>query len=243
MSGTKAIEQLVCNAEAICFDLDDTLVQTTYFNEQSLNGVAKVLEDRQASPDVSLEDMKRRVLQAKIDYGPSVGQLFQALKKALNIESDMILTELTVAYDRIEDANLRLFPGVTALLKDLIRHRLKICVITNGDAFRQWKKMMLLGIAELFDEVIISEAVGLQKPDPEIFRLALEHVSVEPSSAVFVGDDPRNDIKGARDAGMITVRVLQGRLASRDAGEGEQADIVIASIAELKSYLSGVAKP
>ncbi len=61
------------------------------------------------------------------------------------------------------------------------------------------------GYAGLFDTVVDSHVVGVEKPDPEIFRIAMERMSVTPDGSVFVGDVPAVDIAGARAAGLTAV--------------------------------------
>ncbi|MGH2620086.1 MAG: HAD family hydrolase [Anaerolineales bacterium] len=59
-------------------------------------------------------------------------------------------------------------------------------------------------IADAFDKLIISAEVGLAKPDPRIYRLALEGLDVEPAQAIFV-DDFTENIEAASALGMHTV--------------------------------------
>ena len=59
-------------------------------------------------------------------------------------------------------------------------------------------------IVNAFDEVIISAEVGLAKPDPRIFQLALERLGVSPPEAVFV-DDFLHNVEGARAIGMRAI--------------------------------------
>ncbi len=60
-------------------------------------------------------------------------------------------------------------------------------------------------LSDLFDVVIVSAAVNKRKPNPEIFKCALEKLKLNPAQAVFVGDTVDADIKGGKDAGMKTV--------------------------------------
>jgi putative hydrolase of the HAD superfamily len=82
---------------------------------------------------------------------------------------------------------------------------LRTGVVTNGAVARQAPKVEALGLAGLLDCVIVSEAVGVQKPDRRIFRLALDALGVEPERAWFVGDNPVNDVLGAAAAGLTAV--------------------------------------
>lgn len=64
----------------------------------------------------------------------------------------------------------------------------------------------VLPLDELFDDVIDSSAVGLRKPDPRIYQLALERLGVAAEDAVFIDDAPGN-VEGARAVGMKAVLI------------------------------------
>jgi putative hydrolase of the HAD superfamily len=63
-----------------------------------------------------------------------------------------------------------------------------------------------LGLARLFDTVVISGDVGMEKPDPRIFELALRQVGLEPRETVYVGDTAE-DVQGALAAGMCPILI------------------------------------
>lgn len=63
----------------------------------------------------------------------------------------------------------------------------------------EWK------IADAFDEIVISAEVGVAKPNPEIYHIALERLGVAPAEAVFVDDFPEN-IAGAQTVGMHAIQ-------------------------------------
>ena len=62
-----------------------------------------------------------------------------------------------------------------------------------------------LGLTEFFTSIIVSEAVGLRKPDPAIFLLSCKQLGVYPHDCIFVGDNEMADIQGAKDVGMKTI--------------------------------------
>jgi len=97
------------------------------------------------------------------------------------------------------------FPEVPATLASLRRNGQKLGIITNGSTNMQERKVHELGIADLMDELLISEKEGLRKPDPRIFRLALGRLGVRAAEAWYVGDHPTVDIQGAFDAGLTPV--------------------------------------
>ena len=77
-----------------------------------------------------------------------------------------------------------------------------------------------LGIAERLDVALFSSEVGRRKPDPEIFRRALDALDVGASEALFVGDTLGSDIAGAAELGMRTCQALWFR-ADDDPGAPE----------------------
>ena len=127
------------------------------------------------------------------------------------------------------------FDGAADLL-ELLRPYYKLAVITNGDARGQRDKLEHSGILHYFDEVFISGAVGIAKPDTRIFLMAAEKLGVKPEECVFVGDGFRTDIRGAKKAGMNPVWMWP--FAERKMRE----DIpVIHHIADLAFILSSIA--
>lgn len=82
-----------------------------------------------------------------------------------------------------------------------------MALVSNGKSPFQEMSFAALGIADLFDDVIVSDAVGYKKPDRKIFELACRRLKTEPANAVFVGDNPVADIQGANNAGMYTIYI------------------------------------
>ena len=88
----------------------------------------------------------------------------------------------------------------------------------------------------MFDCVVVSEAVGFRKPDKAIFKLACEKVNAAINTSVFIGDNPVADIKGAKDAGMMTVYVP----ATDEYEDCAYADETYAELGELVGYVQKV---
>ncbi len=100
-----------------------------------------------------------------------------------------------------------IYPDVLPALEKLKEMGLKMGVISNrtmgGRPFlEEWAETPL---ANYIDDIIISCDVGYMKPHPEIFRIAMEKIGVEPGRSMMVGDLLRADVIGARWAGMTSV--------------------------------------
>lgn len=109
-------------------------------------------------------------------------------------------------------------------------------IVSNSDGRLEWR-LAELGILDRFDFVIDSAVVGVSKPDPEIFRIALDKSSLEPSEAVYVGDYYEVDVVGARSVGMMPVLFDPvGVYAGADCD-------VISSFPDILDVLDGIATP
>ena len=74
------------------------------------------------------------------------------------------------------------------------------------------------GLAPYLDAVVISADLGRRKPVPAVFRSALEQLGAAAETTLFVGDDPQDDIEGAKAVGMRTAWVRPGTEAALDGG-------------------------
>jgi putative hydrolase of the HAD superfamily len=104
----------------------------------------------------------------------------------------------------------RFYDDVAPVLGALRARGLTIGVVSNWDT-RLKSICDGLGLTRLVDFVVISAEVGVRKPDPGIFRLALEKAGVRPDEAIHVGDLPEEDAEGARRAGVTPVLIDRRR--------------------------------
>jgi HAD superfamily hydrolase (TIGR01549 family) len=91
------------------------------------------------------------------------------------------------------------------------------------------------GVADLFEAIIISAEVGLRKPNPLIYRRMLEMLHLEPHEVLFVGDTPREDVRGPQQIGMRTAWISRGATAVPDGIP--QPQFTITDLAELPATL------
>ncbi len=105
-------------------------------------------------------------------------------------------------------------------------------VVTNGVAHQQEAKIRMTGLDRYLAGWVISEEVGVRKPDPEIFEIAAERARMRLSGAWMVGDSPEADIYGASTLGLRSVWIHRGRRwTQRDFGPTRTADGPIAALA------------
>ena len=113
-------------------------------------------------------------------------------------------------------ANYVAFEDVPPVLETLLDAGLELGVVSN---FEEWLERLLeeLGMRHYFRVRVISGIEGMEKPDPRIFRLAMERAGVRPEESVYVGDNPVFDIGPAADVGMFPVLIdRRGRFPDAD---------------------------
>lgn len=106
-------------------------------------------------------------------------------------------------------------PGARESLVALSDAGYKLAVVSNSLGSNTRIDLDITGLTSFFNQIIVSSEVGWRKPHPKIFRRVLELLEVEPTEVVFVGDNPKEDIRGAVDAGMHAVAV---RAAEKSTG-------------------------
>lgn len=110
--------------------------------------------------------------------------------------------------ERMADAYIQISPHMTALFDgaiDLLKYlqeKYSLHIITNGFAEVQWIKLEKSGLRPFFEHIIISEEVGTQKPDKEIFEVALSKAGTKADECIMIGDNYMTDIVGAKAAGL-----------------------------------------
>ncbi|TXK84199.1 HAD family hydrolase [Paenibacillus sp. N3.4] len=124
------------------------------------------------------------------------------------------------------------FPNLVSMLTQLKNNGTKLALVSNGYGQFQFDNFKALGISHLFNEVLISEWMGLRKPDPAIFILALSKLGVEAEEALFVGDHPENDIRASRAVGITAVWKRNNAISLH-----VDADVIIDDLGELIQYV------
>jgi putative hydrolase of the HAD superfamily len=109
--------------------------------------------------------------------------------------------ELVALWQRTRMKGQTSYPHADAVLERIRRHA-RVALVTNGASDLQRRKLALSGLEKHFELVVASCDIGIGKPDPAIFAVALDALGVAPAEAVMVGNDRDRDIVGATAAGI-----------------------------------------
>ena len=128
------------------------------------------------------------------------GRLYERLGIARDRQA--FLDALWDVFGRAE--NWTLFSDVEGALAELRRRGYKLAIVSNWDS-RLLEICDMLGLSELMEFVVASAAVGVEKPDKRIFKIALAKAGIDAERAIHVGDDYTADVLGAKYAGVEAV--------------------------------------
>ncbi len=217
---------------AVVFDLDDTLYSERDYTRSGLRAVAAFLEDPNA-----LEEM------LALERADPAAPLYSRWLASRWMDETLWLPQLLHIH-RSHKPTLALPPDVREVLQGL-RRPYKLGLVSDGRLEQQQAKAAALGLTDLLDAVVFSDALGRErwKPDPAPYQRALALLGANPSEAVYVGDNPAKDFLGARRAGMRSIRVRSpdGLHATAEPHSPEAApDFEIARLGDLEACLSTI---
>jgi putative hydrolase of the HAD superfamily len=182
---------------AVVFDLFETLVDYDDARSREFSDKAAALCGR--DPAEFGEDW--RAGRPTRETGPMAPYL-----ASLGIENDAAEEFLELRREFTREVLARPRPGAVETLRELRARGIGTGLITvcSEDTEEVWPQTPFAG---LFDTEIFSSSCGLRKPDPRIYRLALEKLGVDPPEALFVGDGANDELAGAERAGMRAILV------------------------------------
>lgn len=197
----------------VLFDLDDTLfdhmgtaraaLAATAAGRASLQGVP--VETLYQHYSELLEELHPLVMTGRLPHLEAREQRFARLlapyEPAASATAAAQLAEQHYGhYQQLR----RPVAGALALLQAL-KPAYKIGIVTNNRLAEQQEKLRHLGMSTLVDALITSEEVGVLKPDPRIYEVALARLGARPAQTVMVGDNWQADVVGAQAAGIRPV--------------------------------------
>ena len=126
--------------------------------------------------------------------------------------------------------NNHLMLGTREIL-NYLQPKYKLHIITNGFSEVQHRKIKNSNISDYFHEIITSERAGAKKPDPKIFKYALETTGAIPKESLMIGDNWEADIMGAKN---LKLSVIYCNFDREPVSEGIYS---IPDLLALKKYL------
>jgi putative hydrolase of the HAD superfamily len=141
----------------------------------------------------------------------------------------------------VSELYVRDYPLVNAAMNGAIpvvnklSQKFKIGVVSNGFPDVQFRKLETMGLNDLFSCIVLSEVIGIRKPDPAIFQKAASIIHIKRADCLYMGDSYINDVIGAKNAGMQACWLNPESLKPQD--ETVKADFIISKLEELPALL------
>lgn len=187
--------------KAVIFDLDQTILDRT---ASLIKFLSWQINFFQFVPAIKKELFIQRFLELDDNGKVWKDRVYENLIHEFSISH---VSKDTLLASYINDFNKFscCFEHVEKTMIQLKRQGYLIGLISNGRTPFQEHNFYALGLTEFFSSIIVSEAVGLRKPDPAIFLLSCQQLGVKPQDCIFVGDNELADIQGAKAVGMKTI--------------------------------------
>jgi len=197
---------------AIFFDIDDTLYSTSQFAAKARRKAVEAmrLQGLKLPAALLLRELEEVIVEFSSNYEHHFDKLLLRIPPSSyeGINPAILVSAAVVAYHDTKFRHLRAYPDVREVLEKLSHTNLILGVITAGPAVKQAEKLIRLGLLPYIkrEAIFISDQIGISKPNVKLYRWACVRTGVAPEEAMYIGDNPLNDIDPPKRLGMITVR-------------------------------------
>ncbi len=211
--------------DAILFDTDNTLYPYdpahTAAQQAVKNKVVNRFSIRPQDFDFAFDEARRQVKARLKNTASSHSRLLylQKMLEIMGLGSQVLLAlDFEQTYWRSFLSHAILFEGVKELLDDLRILGIPTAIVTDLTAKIQFRKVVYFGLDHYFDYIVTSEEAGFDKPHAAPFQIALEKMKPKGACVWMIGDNPINDIQGARE--KINAVTLQKIHQGTEVGTG-----------------------
>ena len=215
--------------------MDDTLYDTSGFASIARRAAVKSMVHN--GLQCSEEEGYDHLMEIVREKGSNYSKHFNILTNDINGSEDpLIIVNGIITYHNTKFAMLKLQPDSFAILLYLKSKGYKVGLITNGKEFKQWEKLIRLGLYPFFDEIVTSESVGVEKPDAKIYQIAMDRLNVTKGTSIMVGNNFDVDIMGAYNAGMQSM-IINSKLTDEQNKKLEQLNYQVRQLDTLTDIM------
>jgi len=232
---------------AVLLDLDGTLLDDRWHGialAQACGEVAARLgldagalaEANNRAWDGYWPRIERRWMLGELDGASVRREVWRRTLQSCGVDDESAALDAAESFYQLCREAYRLYDDVEGLAAAAQGAGIALALITNGAPDDQRDKLRTLGIEDWFGAIVISGELGVGKPDPAVFRLALEGLGVEAGAAWHVGDLLGADVAGANAAGVGSVWL--NRTGAQRTETDPVPDLEVQSLSELTRRLA-----
>lgn len=209
----------MCPIRLVGFDLDDCLFDSTGLsNRARIRGIDAMIK-------LGLKIEREKAIKILNDivkeYGSNSSNHYNYFIRRLNlIEEDMdniplsnqykYIAAAVMAYHKEKVNSIRLYDDVQNCLERLNDNRIKTAIISDGIPIKQYEKILRLNLDKLIDFIVISDEIGVKKPNPELFKYSLSKFGFKNKEMIYIGDRLDKDILPANLANIYSIYLHRG---------------------------------
>ena len=205
------------HVKIVGFDLDDCLFNSTKLSE---NARVKGLEAMiRLGLDIHKDEGIKLLQEVVQEYGSNSSRHFDFFLRRLNelenisiplSEQYQYIAAAVIAYHKEKIKSIKLYDDVEPSFKKLKEMNLKIAIISDGLPVKQYEKIIRLNLIHLVDHIIISDEIGVRKPNPRLFDYCLKKFNIKYDEMIYVGDNLEKDIIPAKMNNIISIYIHRG---------------------------------
>lgn len=214
------------SVKVVWFDLDDTLIDFTTNSRRALEKLysAYRLDKWWSTPEQWIKNYELHNMQLWSDYAAGrVSREFLRMERFRaplhdagmpDDEARRKSVQFDPSYLDMLALERELMPGAVETLLKLRNNGYWTGVLSNGFAEVQHRKIRNAGLSDLIDLTVLSDDIGITKPDVRIYNHAMSRSNItEPEAHLMIGDNLLTDIKGAKQAGWHAAALIAPRIA------------------------------
>jgi len=157
----------------------------------------------------ALDLEKDRFMQSKEEQYPEMDLevAFNNILREEGLGNPFLAESCCKLFRVLSRERFQLFPDSLPVLEEMKMSRYPIAVVSDAQKVFCLDEGEILGIRQFFKFVLLSTHFGFRKPDPRLFKIACAMLNTPPEEAVYIGNDPKTDVKGAKQVAMQTILV------------------------------------
>jgi putative hydrolase of the HAD superfamily len=228
------------------FDLDDCLFDSTGLSERArIKGIEAMID---LGLNIEREKAISLIHEIVYEYGSNSSQHYDYFMRRLNelkiletyknFNQYKYIAAAVMAYHKEKIESISLYDDVEPCLNKLKKYNIKSAIISDGIPIKQYEKILRLNIHNLIDLVVISDEIGIRKPNPKLFTYCLEKFKVTGPETIYVGDNLDKDVVPSNQNDIFSALIHRGGKydtykAGNSIPENKQPDFEISNLLEI----------
>jgi putative hydrolase of the HAD superfamily len=236
--------------QAVLLDLDDTILDDSGSVSSCWLEACRVHESELGVVDpitayMSIERVREwywsdpeRHRVGRLDLAAARREVAHLALKEVGLDNDALAGKIGDTYHDLRDSLLRPFDDAIDTVEWLRSRGCRLALLTNGSAEMQRRKITRFGLAGHFDTILIEGEVGFGKPDPRVYKRALDVLGVAPVDTWMVGDNLEWDVAEPQRQGIYGIWI-DVRGSGLPHGHPVRPDRIIRKLSELREPNGG----